>query len=277
MTENCLVRIMAPSELWQANKPDVPKFVTEVVQRAVEASGRVHSDSEVSLVLSDDRELRLLNNEHRGIDKATNVLAFPGEPLDDEGGAYTVRARPLILGDIVLSYERVVAEAEDQGKTFDHHLAHLLVHGTLHLCRYDHERNEDAERMENLERRVLKAMGIGDPYAELPPKEEAAPEPVPPPVAAPAAAPKAQAAPRKPAPGKPAPKKPALKKAAAKKVAPKKLAAKKAPAKRAAAKKPVAKKAPARKPAPRKAAPKKKAPPRRPAARKSKPARRSKR
>lgn len=263
MTENCLVRIMAPSELWQASKPDVPKFITEVVQRAVEASGRVHSDSEVSLVLSDDRELRLLNAEHRGIDKPTNVLAFPGEPLDDEGGAYTVRARPLILGDIVISFERVAAEADDQGKTFDHHLAHLLVHGTLHLCRYDHERSEDAERMENLERRVLKAMGIGDPYAELPPTEEAAPEPV----APPAAAPKTKAAPKK-APAKKAP-------------------AKKAPAKRAAAKKPSAKKAPARKAAPRKAAPKKKAPAkkaavrkspaRKPPARKLKPARRSKR
>ena len=255
MTENCLVRIMAPSELWQANKPDVPKFVTEVVQHAVEASGRVHSDSEVSLVLSDDRELRLLNAEHRGIDKPTNVLAFPNEPLDDEGGAYTVRVRPLILGDIVLSYESVVAEAEDQGKTFDHHLAHLLVHGTLHLCRYDHERSEDAERMETLERRVLKAMGIRDPYAELSPKEEPAP-------AEPAAELRPKASPRKAAP---------------KKVAAPKKAAKKAPAKRTAAKKPAAKRAPARKPAARKARPKKKAPAKKAAAHKPKSARRSKR
>jgi probable rRNA maturation factor len=248
MSENCLVRIMAPSSLWEANQPKVPEFATDVVKRAVEASGRVHSDSEVSLVLSDDRELRLLNAEHRGIDKPTNVLAFPGEPLDEDGAAYTVRQRPLILGDIVIAYERVAEEAEEQGKTFDHHFAHLLVHGTLHLCRYDHEKEADAEKMENLERRILKAIGIGDPYAELPPRAEQA-----------AALPRAPERPVRPA--KAAPKKAAAKRSAPKRAAPKKAVAKKKPApKRAAAKKPATKKA----------APKKKAP-----ARKAKPARRT--
>jgi probable rRNA maturation factor len=226
MSEFCLVRIMAPSTLWEVNHPNIPQFATDVVQKAVAASGRVHSDSEVSLVLSDDRELRLLNAEHRGIDKVTNVLAFLGEPLDDDGAAYTVRVRPLVLGDIVIAYECVEVEAREQGKTFNHHLAHLLVHGALHLCRYDHDKDADAERMESLERKVLAAMGIRDPYAELPPKGA---QPVPlrgaEAGAAPAAGPKAKvtpaakSAPKQKPTQNPAAKKPLAKRAPAAKAA----------------------------------------------------------
>lgn len=166
MNERCIVRIMAPSGLWFDELPNVSKLVTDVARRAVSESGRVHSTCEVSVVLSDDRELRLLNSEHRGIDRPTNVLSFPGEPLDDEGdeGAYTVRARPLVLGDVVVAFETIAAEARQQGKKLEHHLAHLMVHGVLHLCGFDHQRSHDAERMEDLERRILKAVGIADPY-----------------------------------------------------------------------------------------------------------------
>ena len=113
MSEFCVVRIMAPCERWFEPLPDANKIVTDVVQRAVQESGRVHSDSEVSIVLSDDRELHMLNKEYRGIDKATNVLSFPGEAVDkdDDGSSYTVRDRPLVLGDIVLAFETIEREA----------------------------------------------------------------------------------------------------------------------------------------------------------------------
>ncbi|MSP20832.1 MAG: rRNA maturation RNase YbeY [Alphaproteobacteria bacterium] len=168
MTDACIVRIAAPSELWLRSWPRISQTVTDVIVLAVQRSGKVHSLSEVSVVLSDDRELRILNNEHRGIDKPTNVLAFPGEPLEEEGeqGAYTVRDRPLVLGDVVLAYETVEREADEQGKKFEHHLTHLLVHGVLHLCGFDHDREADAQKMEDLERAILRELHIHDPYAE---------------------------------------------------------------------------------------------------------------
>ncbi len=204
MTDACIVRIAAPSELWLRSWPRISQTVTDVIVLAVQRSGKVHSLSEVSVVLSDDRELRILNNEHRGIDKPTNVLAFPGEPLEEEGeqSAYTVRDRPLVLGDVVLAYETVEREADEQGKKFEHHLTHLLVHGVLHLCGFDHDRDADAQKMEDLERAILRELHIHDPYAEqiiaeMTGEERAAAAP--PPAAAPSQrTPAKRAAPAKP-------------------------------------------------------------------------------
>lgn len=165
MSENCLVQIMAPNEEWFRVLPNANQLATDVIQRAVRESGKVHSSSEVSVVFSDDRELQLLNKEYRSIDKPTNVLSFPGPELPDEDpNAYTAGGRPQVLGDIVLALETTEREAQEQGKELKHHVAHLLVHGTLHLLRFDHENDRDAELMENLERKVLAALGIGDPY-----------------------------------------------------------------------------------------------------------------
>jgi probable rRNA maturation factor len=73
----------------------------------------------------------------------------------------------LPLGDVVLAYETIAREAAEQGKTLADHLAHLVVHGVLHLVGYDHEAAADAERMEALERTVLSGIGIADPYREI--------------------------------------------------------------------------------------------------------------
>jgi probable rRNA maturation factor len=106
----------------------------------------------LTVALSDDRRVRALNKRHRGKDKPTNVLSyFSGEPA--------------FLGDIVLARQTVWREARAQKKTPADHLAHLVVHGTLHLLGYDHETGEaDAERMETRERRILSKLGIADPY-----------------------------------------------------------------------------------------------------------------
>ena len=71
---------------------------------------------------------------------------------------------PLLLGDIVLAYETIAREARNESKPFAHHLAHLAVHGFLHLNGYDHERDDDAEAMEELERKILRRLAIADPY-----------------------------------------------------------------------------------------------------------------
>ena len=108
--------------------------------------------AEVTLRIVAATEARRLNREFRGKDYATNVLTF-------------VYADAPLAGDIVLCAPVVAREAREQGKAVRDHWAHLVVHGLLHLQGHDHERRAEAERMENLERRILRGLGIADPYA----------------------------------------------------------------------------------------------------------------
>lgn len=119
------------------------------------ASAPLPQSCEVSVNFTDDATIRRLNAQWRGIDKPTNVLSFetPG-PL----------ARRAALGDIVIAHETVAREADEQGKSFDAHLTHLLIHGFLHLIGYDHSTPREAEDMEALERRIAAALGFDDPY-----------------------------------------------------------------------------------------------------------------
>ena len=120
--------------------------------------GRV-GNAEVSVVLADDRFVRRLNRDHRGKDKPTNVLSFP---LDDDATA--AKGRQLLLGDVVLAYRTIRREAKEEGKRLASHAAHMLVHGTLHLLGFDHERDRAARIMERHEVRILKRLGVPDPY-----------------------------------------------------------------------------------------------------------------
>jgi probable rRNA maturation factor len=107
---------------------------------------------EISLLFTDDAEIKRLNASYRNKNTATNVLSFP----QDSG--------PL-LGDIVLGFETVAKEAALAKKPLDAHIAHLIVHGFFHLIGYDHQVPEEAEIMEDLERAALRTIGIADPYA----------------------------------------------------------------------------------------------------------------
>lgn len=118
---------------------------------------------EVSLVFTSDASIRAINAEWRGQDKPTNVLSFPAFPL-----APGKLPGPM-LGDIILAQETLVREAQALGKPFDEHLSHLLVHGFLHLFGYDHMEENDAERMESLETRILAGLGLSDPYGDSDP------------------------------------------------------------------------------------------------------------
>jgi probable rRNA maturation factor len=115
-------------------------------------------DTELSLLFTDDAHIRVLNRDWRGKDKPTNVLSFPAMPVTPGG------AVPPMLGDIALAFETVAAEAALEGKSFDHHLVHLIVHGLLHLLGHDHEDDVQAEAMEALERAALARLAIPDPY-----------------------------------------------------------------------------------------------------------------
>jgi probable rRNA maturation factor len=112
---------------------------------------------EVSILLTDDTEMRAMNRTWRRKDAATNVLSFPARDDPSEPG---------LLGDIALAYETTAKEAGDANIALSDHVAHLIVHGMLHLLGFDHIEDEEAERMETLERQALASLGIADPYAE---------------------------------------------------------------------------------------------------------------
>lgn len=119
---------------------------------------------EIAIVLADDATLRDLNRTFRGKDQPTNVLSFPA--TDD--GSPVAGDWPVIgdvpIGDVAIAVETVDAEARAQMKTVPDHLAHLVVHGVLHLLGYTHDRKADARRMEGAETRALASLGIPDPY-----------------------------------------------------------------------------------------------------------------
>jgi len=117
---------------------------------------------EISVTFTDDAAIQALNKEHRGKDKATNVLSFPAyDPEVPHPPGEGVH-----LGDIVFAYETIAREAEAQSKAFEDHLTHLVVHGTLHLLGYDHEGDREAEEMEALEISILRQLGIKNPYQD---------------------------------------------------------------------------------------------------------------
>jgi len=118
---------------------------------------------ELGVRLTNDAEVRALNAEWRGKDKATNVLSFPmAEP--DEMNDASPDSPELMLGDIVLARGVCVAEAADKAISIEAHASHLLVHGTLHLLGYDHHDDDAATDMEAREVRALARLGIADPY-----------------------------------------------------------------------------------------------------------------
>jgi len=107
---------------------------------------------QITIRLVDAEEGRVLNNDYRGKDYATNVLSFP---YDTE---------PVVTGDLVICPAVVAREAAEQSKPLAAHYAHLTVHGMLHLQGRDHDSDEDAKAMEDEEREILAALGYPDPY-----------------------------------------------------------------------------------------------------------------
>ena len=148
------IDVLVDSDLWQE-----PGKARSIVRRAVAQAAATASTTgtELAIVLTDDSAIRQLNRLWRGIDTATNVLSFPSKKTADE---------PPHLGDIVLAYETIAREAGAEGKSFAHHLAHLAVHGFLHLIGYDHDKDADAETMEQTERKILRRLNIPDPYRQ---------------------------------------------------------------------------------------------------------------
>jgi probable rRNA maturation factor len=117
---------------------------------------------ELGITLADAANQQQLNRDYRGLDKPTNVLAFPVW----EAGARLPSGAPVLLGDVVLALETVAQEAAEQQKPLPDHLVHLTVHGVLHLLGYDHLTQVEAATMEALERSILAELGVPDPYRD---------------------------------------------------------------------------------------------------------------
>lgn len=157
---------------YAAAAPDVDweNLSQRAAEAAIVASGfeyLLSPDCLIDLAIryADDATIQPLNADSRGLDKPTNVLSFQYQDAEDlkqlaaQGGG--------TLGDLVLSFETIAAEAAAQNKAFDAHVTHLIVHGVLHLLGFDHEQDElQAEDMESRERLAMAALGLADPYGD---------------------------------------------------------------------------------------------------------------
>ena len=136
-----------PPLTWEEN-------IAHSLEKSTEILEKDFSCMEVSVVLSNDTEVQNLNKTFRHKDTPTNVLSFDSE-IEDE------------LGDIILAYETVMREARETDIPFLDHTLHLIIHGFLHLLGYDHEEESNAEKMEDMEIKILKSLNIKNPYEVL--------------------------------------------------------------------------------------------------------------
>ena len=147
------VDILTESPLWQ-REPSAATVVCDAIEAAADATSA--SPGELAVVLTNDDAIRALNRDWRGIDRPTNVLSFPSSRRPG--------AEPAMLGDIVIAYETLERECRAENRQFVHHLAHLAVHGFLHLMGYDHQTDSEADDMERIEVAILSRLHVPDPY-----------------------------------------------------------------------------------------------------------------
>ncbi len=148
-----------------SNLPSLAQF-EQWAQLAVE---NYSAATEITIRVVEPAESQALNLQYRGKDKPTNVLSFPfEEPEFEDPEIAAAMAQELgdadYLGDLVINASLVAEEAAQQGKATQHHWAHLVIHGTLHLQGYDHIDDDEAELMESLETQLLAQLNIANPY-----------------------------------------------------------------------------------------------------------------
>lgn len=147
---------------------DVEAVAKEVIEKALDYEGCPY-EAAVSLLLTMDDEIHEMNQNFREIDRATDVLSFPmieyEEPgefdfLEDDDYAFDPESGELVLGDIVISKEKVIAQAEEYGHSVRREYAFLIAHSMLHLMGYDHMEDEERAVMEQKQREILAELGI---------------------------------------------------------------------------------------------------------------------
>jgi probable rRNA maturation factor len=140
---------------WTADLPAAAEVADRAGQAVLDQIAPTDGEEPgVAVLLTSDEAVAELNERFRAKAGPTNVLSFPASANPENH-----------LGDIALAHGVCAREAAEQGKTLEQHLAHLVVHGVLHLLGYDHETDGEAEAMEALERSILESLGVPDPYA----------------------------------------------------------------------------------------------------------------
>jgi len=163
MIERLLIDIQVKSGDWKSTLDDCRGVVERAAKKAIEDQVPSFGSIEVSIVLANDMFVTHLNKLYRNQDVPTNVLSFPNVSGEIEENS------SVHLGDIVLALEtcyREFNESKYLGK-FSDHICHLVIHGVLHLLGYDHEAKKDAYEMEGVEVKLLKKMGIPNPYLDV--------------------------------------------------------------------------------------------------------------
>ena len=155
------ILVSVESAGWGEGLEDADALCRTAALAALDRAGLPLDGAEISILLTDDAEVRALNRDYRKQDKPTNVLSFAA--MDGELAPMPDGSLP--LGDMVLAFETVEREAGEAGISLADHATHMVVHGTLHLLQYDHETDADAEVMESLETAILAGLRIADPYA----------------------------------------------------------------------------------------------------------------
>ena len=159
---------MKISFLNQQKKYKVTAALKALIRQAAETSLSYMGfdrETEISVVLTDNEEIRALNAMHRGIDRATDVLSFPMFDYDENGEivedfADEDETEPLCLGDIVISLERAAEQSEEYGHSFEREVGFLTVHSMLHLLGYDHMTPEEETEMFSYQEKILEEMGL---------------------------------------------------------------------------------------------------------------------
>ena len=156
--ENFVIESTITLSLWDKILiNDFHEKLNKVLDEICERIGLVSNNSKtlISISFSGDKKVKELNNSYRKKKSATNVLSFPSN--------YEFN-NTLFLGDIIFSIETILKEAKRDNKSVENHLTHLFVHAVLHLLGYEHETEEQAEKMENLEIEILSNLQIDNPY-----------------------------------------------------------------------------------------------------------------
>jgi probable rRNA maturation factor len=152
------IDVIERAPAWRRALPKAPALCRTAARAALARAAGKLGAAELAIVLADDALVAVLNRDYRGIAKPTNVLSFASAEPAPRGPSLR------LLGDVVLAYGTIAREARAQGKTLADHLAHLVVHGVLHLLGFDHARAGEARRMEALEVAILGELGVADPY-----------------------------------------------------------------------------------------------------------------
>lgn len=147
---------------WKPYTKNLKKYINNIFNNVVDVlyynSFFKDKTIEISIIFTNDNNIRKINKEYRNCNKATNVLSFPLY----EKELFNLKDNYILIGDIILSYDTIKNESVDI--TFKDHLTHLIIHSILHLFGFDHIEDKEAEEMERIEIDILKKMNINNPY-----------------------------------------------------------------------------------------------------------------